>query len=217
MEDNKKTKISVFPFLGDISLLIIAFFVAFIVVQHMLIVKSETPQEMSMDQYFPVKEYEIKPEKRDSLKQYIATELFPEIKKKFDLNKLRAVRIEGHADTTQPSLGLDVYGNRGLTNRELSLRRAHEINKIFEEVAKENIKDTLAYRRFISKLSPTGRGEYDQKYFTKKMPNGKYSVVNRDGVQIGEVFNNFSSARSEMLNKNRRIEIITVYGPTDEN
>jgi len=216
MEENKKIKFSIFPFLGDISLLIIAFFVAFIVVQHMLIIKSETPQEMSMDQYFAVKEYKIKPEERDSLKQYIALKLFPEIKKKFDLNKLRAVRIEGHADTTQPRLGLSLDGKIELSNRELSLNRAHEINKIFEEIARENIKDTTDYKRFISKLSPSGRGEYNQKYFTKELPNGKHSVIDKKGDQIGEIFDTRNQAKLEMLKKNRRIEIITVYGPTDD-
>ena len=192
------------PFLGDISLLLIAFFVAFIVAQHLQIVKSETPQEMSIDQYFPSSEYELDPSKRIDLKNRISEDVFPSIKKEFEEGRLRAVRIEGHADTIQPYI-------KDLSNRELSLYRAHEVNKIFEEIAKEEISPEK-YKDFIKRLSPTGKGEFDQKYITRELENGKYAVVVKNtNEQVGESFDYWHNAYNKMLEKNRRIEIITVY------
>tara|TARA_Y100001970_G_scaffold216938_1_gene265629 strand:+ start:78 stop:692 length:615 start_codon:yes stop_codon:yes gene_type:complete len=202
----KKNRIMNFiPFIGDISFLIIGFFVSFIVVQYMLIMKAERPKELAIDQYFSSAEWKLDSLNRIELKIHISDSLFPGIKEKFDNGKLRAVRIEGHTDIKQP-------GPRQLSNRELSLKRAFEVSKVFEDIADDIWVDQNTLKNFLGMLSPTGKGEYHQKYGYKKIGD-EYFIFQNDTLKMEKKgpFYTRLEADSVSLMMNRRIEIITVY------
>ena len=202
----KKNKIMNFiPFIGDISFLIIGFFVSFIVVQHMLIVKSEMPKELAIDQFFKSGEWELDSLSRMDLKDSLQKNLFPGIKEKFDSDRLRSIRIEGHTDIKQP-------GSRQLSNRELSLKRAFEVSKVFEDIAYDTWIEKKKLESFLGMLSPTGKGEYHQKYAYRKIGE-EYFIFKNDTLKLENIgpFYSRLEADSVSLMMNRRIEIVTVY------
>ena len=201
-----KNKLSLLPFLSDISLLIVVFFIAVIIAQQLTIKKSEKPFPIQTDTFFGNKEYSLDSLQSIQLKSTLSEAIFDtSILPNFNSGKLVMLRIEGHTDKNKPSFE---PGRSWQTNRELSLLRANSVSKIFSEIAKEKL-STENLNSFNSILFPGGKGEYNPLDLKIEKNDNTYEVLNSDSI-ILKTYNNFMEAENFINSKNRRIEIFQV-------
>ena len=200
-----RSKVNIFPLLGDLSLLVIAFFIIIVFLQQLTILKSENPILIPTDTYFNSGKYELNAEKEKELKNYLYNIKIKDqdIFSIFKDGNIKMIRIEGHTDNHSPTDSNRVWK----TNRELSLFRANTICTLFEEMAKESIDDENKVQEFKSKLFPGGYGEFIR-YARIFHPDsaGRHEVVTSDGKSIGH-FDEMEKAIKERDALNRRIEI----------
>ena len=100
---NDDGKLNLLPFLGDISLLIVIFFIAVIIAQQLTIKKSEKPYPIQTDTFFGNKEYELDSLSKLNLKNTLSDEIFEKsILPNFKDGRLKLLRLEGHTDSNEP-------------------------------------------------------------------------------------------------------------------
>ena len=203
---NDDGKLNLLPFLSDISLLVVIFFIAVIIAQQLTIKKSEKPFPIQTDTFFESKEYTLDSLNYLSLKNTISKAIFDtSILPNFNSGKLVMLRIEGHTDKKIPTYE---QGRAWQTNRELSLHRANTVSNIFSEIAE--LRMTVGeLKSFNSILFPGGKGEYSPLDLSIKNKNGNYIVAQSD-TTILNTFPNRGQAQDFIDSKNRRIDIYQV-------
>lgn len=200
---NDDGKLNLLPFLGDISLLIVIFFIAVIIAQQLTIKKSEKPYPIQTDTFFGNKEYELDSLSKLNLKNTLSDEIFEKsILPNFKDGRLKMLRIEGHTDSNEPKRE---EGRKWQTNRELSFLRANTVSTIFEEIAAEKMSDDRLVS-FKSVLFPGGKGQYNPLNLDIVKKDSLYYVSENDTLVL-DSFKYRWNAGAFINSKNRRIEI----------
>lgn len=216
----KKNKINFIPFIADIVLLLVIFFISVIILQQIKLQHSEDIFNIPANTYFESMEYELTNINKAKLIKFLfKDEYFKNLYEKFQNNTLKEIRITGFADQTQPSQDILQY-KRWKTNRELSFLRANTVCNLLIEIAIDSMKASNdEINKLKGKLLPAGYGEFKQwnKYdievdstWYELMNKIKYNYkAKKDSIWI---YNKNIEDFNEWKNKkNRRIEIKTIY------
>lgn len=133
MNDNKNLKLNIIPFISDVALFIVAFFIVIIVLQQLQIKDSIALDDIDTSLIFQSASFEIKESQMDKLKNKIIgylTEGENAVLNLFNSGSIERILIEGHADIQQP----DETHENFIDNRMLSVLRAETIKDIIEEI-----------------------------------------------------------------------------------
>ena len=214
-----KNKINFIPFLADIILLFVIFFISVIILQQIKLQQSEDTFEIPANTFFQSMQYNLTDANKLGLINFLYENGFENLYEKFKNNTLKEIRITGFADQTQPSQNAS-RNKKWDTNRELSFLRANTVCNLLIEIAADSMNASYDdIEKFKGKLLPAGYGEY-------RPWNNYIYEIDRTWLRItGERRYNFKSISDSTWfknktyqeledwknEKNRRIEIKTIY------
>ena len=151
-------KLNVTPFLGDVAILLVAFFICIIIAQQLTILNTEKTTPIQADAYFESASFELDSLSRANLKVEISKNIFPDMKKSFRNGKLTEISIIGHTDNVSPG---DRDGEKWETNEELSLFRANQVRSVLTEILEESGLSIDSVAMFQRIIFTGGKGEWD--------------------------------------------------------
>lgn len=203
----KSRKLNLIPLFGDISTLILAFFILIIVVTTIQLETSENPIPIKTDNYFDQGSFNLSTKDSINLDSLIRKNIFPRINLAFKNDKLVNLRIEGHTD---PDLiGLKA-GRFVKNNKQLSFRRAEQVGKLIEKIIEDSIRSKPDQKKLKNMIVLSGYGASNRIFGYKANINGSFQVYEKisDGNDsIHATFPTEKLARAEAWKRLRRVVI----------
>jgi|TARA_B100001971_G_C18260194_1_gene586038 hypothetical protein len=171
----KGRKLNLIPLFGDISTLVLAFFILIIVVTTNQLETSEYPYPIPTDKYFKSGKFNLNPEDSLSLDRLIKKE-FPKINRAFMNDRLISLRIEGHTD---PDLVRITEGRFVTNNNQLSYMRAEQVGKLIENIIEDSIRSKTDQIKLKNMIVLSGFGASNRIFGYKANINGSFQVYQK--------------------------------------